>query len=197
MTKSMFGMAMVIIVMSLIILLLPFFFAHATAPPKSHLFSDEKCGNALPRLWWGTPPSEIRWLKFRDKDPATDIEIYDFKPVLPIKFYDYAEPPTEAQSESFQVWFRNKKLIAVRAEFTGGEFAKMLRIMAGIYEWHHTQFHQDSEGSIAEFVFIKCETEIIALKFKMGNKSRHVITWYYIPLCEDLLKEGHPWTTPK
>lgn len=184
MTKSMFGMAITIIIMSLMVLLLPFFFAFA---------SDEKCGNALPELKWGTPPSEISWLKFKDKDPATDIEVYDWKPSFTSMFYDYAEPPTEARAKSFSFWFRDNKLIAVRAEFTSGEFEKMLKILAALYEWRNTYYHQSPDERFAEFVFIKCSTEVVALKFKAGGKSRHVITWYYIPLCEDLLEKGHPW----
>lgn len=187
MTKSMFAMAMAIVISSLILLLLPFFFANAAEVPRSHLYSEEKCGTALPELWWGTPINEVRWIKFRDKDPATDIEVYDWKPNYSHQFRDYAEPINYAHAESIEFWFHNGKLCAVRAEFTGEQFAKMLTILAGVSIWHHSRFHQDPEERLCEFIFVSCETEIVASKYKAGDKRKYWVTWYYKPLCEGII----------
>jgi hypothetical protein len=194
-TKSMFGMAIAIVLLSLVILLLPFFFANA-AEPRS-LYSGEKCGTAVPGLWWGTPVNKVPWITFKEKDLKNGVEIYVWESNHSPLFHDYAQPPTQARAKSFEFWFRNDKLIAVRAEFTGGQFDKMLTILAGIYQWHHTRFHQDTEERFAEFVYISCDTEIVALKYKMGNKGRNLVTWYYKPFCKGLLREEQPWITPK
>jgi hypothetical protein len=188
MTKSMFAIAIAIVLLSFTLLLLPFFFANAEVP-RSHLYSGEKCGIALPGLWWATPVNEVKWIKFRDKDPATDIEVYDWKPNYIHQFRDYADPINYAHAESIEFWFRNGKLCAVKAEFTGGQFAKMLTILAGISVRNHSRFRQDPEERCCKFIFVSCETEIVALKYKAGDKRKYWVTWYYKPLCKGLMEK--------
>jgi len=192
MTKSMFGMAIAIIVMSLIVLLLPMFFAHADEP-RSHLFKDERCGNALPDLWWGTEIKDIQHpLEFKENiesedENLKDVGVYIWKPNYSPLFHDYGK--TQAHAKSFELWFRDKKLCAVRAEFTGGQFQKMLPILAAKFKWDHTWSHQKPGERWVEFVYVSCKTKVIALRVKLGEKERYLITWYYTPLCEGLIKE--------
>ena len=182
-TKSVLAMAIALLSLAL---LLPFFFANAEEP-RSHLYSGEKCGTALPGLWWGTPTNEVRWIVFREKDLGTDIEVYDWKPNYTHQFRDYAEPINYAAAKSIEFWFRNDRLIAVRAEFTGEQFGKMITILGGISSWHHSDFHQNKHSRVCEFIFISCETKIVATKSKFGDKRKYWVTWYYKPFCKGLM----------
>jgi len=194
-TKSMFAMATAIVLISLSILLLPFFFANAMEPRS--LYSGEKCGTAISGLWWGTPTSEVKWIAFREKDPKTNVSVYDWKPNYTYLFYDYAEPVNYANAKSIELWFRNDKLCVVRAEFDGKRFAKVMTIASNIYHWDYSRFHQNNQERFAEFVFVSCDTQVVALKYKMGNKKRYLVTWYYKPFCKGLIREDAPWITPK